>query len=154
MEGEGGEEGQEGEIAAGGPVHRTAFAIRKARQATLEFRVRKCGLLSICRDPNMVACLEECAQSCSIIAEEASLLANMHIMRLLVPAHNEGVEALPVMDATFSNQCVSSIANLNGQQYNNNPSLAATLYNYYETVKPQGYVNVGRTPACSKCLSS
>ena len=152
MEGEGGEEGQEGDIAADGPVHRTAWAIRKARQPTRDFRVMKCGLLSLCRDPNMVACLEECAQSCSIIAVEASLLASMHILRLLDPAHNEGGEALPVMDATFFNQCVSCIANLNGQQHNSNPSLTATLYNYYETVKPQGYVNVGRTPAMAQML--
>ena len=152
MEGGGGQEGQEGQIAAGGPVHRTVYAIRKAHQATREFQVWKCGLLSICRDPNMVACVEECAQSCSIIAVEASLLASMHIMRLLDPVHNEGGEALPVMDDTFFNQCVSSIANLNGQQHDNNPSLTATLYYYYENIKPQGYVNVGRTPAMAQML--
>jgi hypothetical protein len=87
-----------------------------------------------------------------IIAVEASLLASMHILRLLDPEHNEGGEALPVMDATFFNPCVSCIANLNGQQYNRNPSLTATLYDYYETVKPQGYGNVGRTPAMAQML--
>lgn len=100
----------------------------------------------------MKAVIEECVQACSIIAVEASLLASMHIIRLLDSNHIEDGEALPVMDDTFFNQCVSCIANLNGTQNNNNPSLTATLYDYYDAVKPQGYVNVGRTPPMAQML--
>ena len=118
---------------------KSAFALRKERQKGQVFSVVKTGFGKLCRDPRLTAILNDCVRRCSIIAAEASLLASMHIIRLL----GEG-QALPVLDDTFFNQCVSCIANLGGAQSHNNPSLEHTLNHHYEPLKPEGYVNVGR----------
>ena len=124
----------------------TAFQIRKLYQSTIDYTVVKCGLARICNDRNMRDLIEDCVNRCSIIAVEASLLASIHVLRVLDPVHNIGGGVLPALDSTFFNQCVSSIANLNGNQANNNPELTHTLYYHYENLKPPLYQNVERIP--------
>ena len=124
-----------------------AYQTRKLYQTTIDYTVIKCGLKKICNDINMNDLIEECVRNCSIIAVEASLLASIHVLRVLDPAHKlYGEEVLPPLDDTFFNQCVSSIANLNGDQGNNNLELTDTLYHHYETLKPHWYENVRRIP--------
>jgi hypothetical protein len=136
----------------GDPAEPTAFQIRRARQATRDFSTVKSGLQKLCREQRLIDLIEDLVYRCSIIAVEASLLASMHILRLLDSNHIEDGEALPEMDDTFFNQCVSAIANLNGTQNNNNASLIKTLYYYYVPQKPEAYVNVDRTPPMAQIL--
>ena len=121
-------------------VFKSAFVLRKERQKTRVFSVVKTGLRNRCRDPRMIPLIEECVRRSSFIAAEASLLASMHLIRLL----EENQEALPVLNDTFFNQCVSCIANLGGAQSHKNLSLEHTLIDHYEPLKPEGYENVGR----------
>ena len=90
----------------------------------------------------MADVLEDCARRCSVIAIEASMLASIHLLRLL-----ESNLPLPVLDNTFFNNCVSRIANLTRpNNHANDDELYETLYNHYLPLKPHGYVDVGRVP--------
>ena len=121
-------------------VFKSAYASRKERQKVRDYSVVKTGLLNICRDSRMISVIKDSVRRCSFIAAEASLLASMHLIRLL----EEAQEALPALNDTFFNQCVSCIANLGGAQSHKNPSLQHTLIDHYQPLKPEGYVNVGR----------
>ena len=130
-------------------VAKSVYQERKEYQDTRDYTVVKCGLSKISRDPNMTHLLEDCVQRCSIMAVEASLLASIHVLRVLDPdplARAWDDEILPKLDDKFFNQCICSIANLNKGQLNVNPELTYTLYNYYQPLKPDEYEAVDRIP--------
>ena len=138
---------------------KSEFAENKEYQRSRLYSVVKIGISKICRCRNMIVIFEDCVRRCSIIAAEASILATMHILRLLKARYpqyvNEGDddvpqnyvdehEILPVLNDTFFNQVFSCIANLKGAQSTNNMALQDTLFRHYEPLKPEGYENVGR----------
>ena len=130
-------------------VEPSEYQLRKEYQKSRDFTVVKCGLLKLCDDPRMRDLLEVCVQRCSIIAVEASMLASIHVLRVLDPDPGTKSwigETLPRLDNKFFNQCICSIANLNTEQQNNNPELTFTLYNYYQPLKSVGYEAVERIP--------
>ena len=125
-----------------------AFAERKKRQKERVFTGIKTGMQKLCRDNAMNELLQLCVCRCSIIACESSLLASFHTVRLL-----ESGEDLPVMDYTFFNQCVSTIANMGGNRTceQRNPSLVQSLVEY-RMLQPEGYVPVERLPCMAQML--
>ena len=66
-------------------VEPSEYQLRKEYQKTRDYTVIKCGLLKLCDDPRMRDLLEVCVQRCSIIAVEASMLASIHVLRVLDP---------------------------------------------------------------------
>ena len=114
---------------------------RKEHNNSRSFTTIKTGYNKLCRDQEMSDVLEDCVHRCSVIAIEASMLASLHLLRLL-----ESNFPLPeVLDDTFFNNCVSRIANLkNKTKHANDVELYETLYEHYLPLKPHGYVDVGR----------
>ena len=94
----------------------------------------------------MFLLLQECVSRSSIIACESSLLTSIHVTRML-----EGGLALPVMDATFVNQCVSSIANGGRTIESKNGPLHESLQ-LFRTLQPADYHPIGRLPCMSQML--
>ena len=127
----------------------TLFKIRKQYQAEREFSTVKTGLTKLSREQRMTDLIEECVQKCSIMAVEASLLASIHVLRVLDPRPDtkswDG-EKLGKLDNQFFNQCICSIANLKNGQIMVNAELTYTLYQFYEPLKPDGYENFERIP--------
>jgi hypothetical protein len=125
-----------------------AFAERKKRQKARAFTAVKTGVIKLCRDDDMYQLLQECVSRSSVIACEASLLTSFHVTRLL-----EGGIALPVMDYTFFNQCVSSIANLgtNRSCEGRNAALHETLQ-LVQTMQPEDYQPIGRLSCMTQML--
>ena len=130
-------------------VVKSDYQLRKEYNKTRDFTVVKCGLSKLCDNRSMRDLLELCVQRCSIMAVEASLLASIHVLRVLDPnplARAWDDEILPKLDDKFFNQCICSIANLNTGQLNNNSELTSTLYDYYQPLKPDEYEAVDRIP--------
>jgi hypothetical protein len=126
-----------------------AFRDRKKRQKERVFTAIKMGVIKLCRDDDMYTLLQECVAKSSLIACEGSLLASFHLARLL----DEGL-ALPVMDNTFFNQCVSSIANLgttNRTSETKNPALMESV-RQYQALQPDGYEPVKRLACMAQML--
>ena len=130
-------------------VVKSDYQLRKEYNKTRDFTVVKCGLLKLCDNHSMRDLLELCVQRCSIMAVEASLLASIHVLRVLDPRPATKAwddEILPNLDDKFFNQCICSIANLNTGQKDNNPELTFTLHHYYQPLKPDEYEAVERIP--------
>ena len=123
-----------------------AFGDRKKRQRTLVYSCIKTGLARLCRDHAMLLLLQECVSRASIIAVEASLLTSIHITRML----EEGF-VLPVMDHTFFNQCVSSIANGKDIKESKNGPLHESLQ-LFRTLQPADYNPIGRLNGMNQIL--
>ena len=125
-----------------------AFGLRKKRQKERVFTAIKTGVIKLCRDNAMYELLQDCVQRSSLIACEASLLATFHVSRLL-----EDDQDLPVMDYTFFNQCVSSIANLGTKRTceKRNPELMESL-RQYQTLHPEDYQPIGRLSCMTQML--
>ena len=123
-----------------------AFGDRKKRQRILVYSCIKTGLARLCRDHGMLLLLQECVSRASIIAVEASLLTSIHITRML-----EQSLVLPVMDHTFFNQCVSSIANGKNIKESKNGPLHESLQ-LFRTLQPADYHPIGRLPCMSQML--
>ena len=130
-------------------VVKSDYQLRKEYNKTRDFTVVKCGLSKLCDNHSMRDLLELCVQRCSIMAVEASLLASIHVLRVLDPRPATKAwddEILPNLDDKFFNQCICSIANLNTGQKDNNPELTFTLHHYYQPLKPDEYEAVDRIP--------
>ena len=87
-------------------VAKSVYQERKEYQDTRDYTVVKCGLSKISRDPNMTHLLELCVQRCSIMAVEASLLASIHVLRVLDSRPNTKAwdgEILAKLDNKFFN---------------------------------------------------
>jgi hypothetical protein len=125
-----------------------AFGERKKRQKERVFTVVKTGVKKLCRDQGMYDLIQTSVLKCSVIACEASMLASYHVLRLV-----ETQEPLPVMDHTFFNQCVSSIANLESGRTceRRNPALVESL-RQYRILQPEGYQPVQRLPCMTQML--
>ena len=120
------------------------FKQKKEYQESRVYTTIKTGFKKLCRDQDMSDVLEDCVHRCSVIAIEASMLASLHLLRLL---ESNPPLPLPVLDNTFFNNCVSRIANLTRtNNHANDDELYETLYNHYMPLKPQEYVDVGRIP--------
>ena len=119
------------------------FIAKKDYQKTRVYTTIKTGFKKLCRDNKMADVLEDCVRRCSVIAIEASILASIHLLRLL----ESGIPLPLKLDDTFFNNCVSLIANLKSEtEHPNDNPLYNTLYNHYLPLKPHGYVDVGRVP--------
>jgi len=98
------------------------FIEKKDYQKSRVYTTIKTGFKKLCHDPKMADVLEDCAHRCSVIAIEASMLASIHLLRLL-----DSGSALPKkLDATFFRNCASLIANLTRKTKHTNDS---PLYN-------------------------
>jgi hypothetical protein len=125
-----------------------AFAERKKRQQGRVFTCIKTGFSKLCRYDAMKALIQDTVYKSSLIACESSLLTTFHVIRLL-----EASQALPELDTTFFNQCVSCIANQGtARKYaTRNPALMQSLTEF-KTLQPQGYEPVRRQPHMSQVL--
>jgi hypothetical protein len=114
---------------------------KKAYQKSRVYTTIKTGFQKLCRYPEMADVLEDCARRCSVIAIEASMLASIHLLRLL----DSGIALPEKLDDTFFNNCVSLIANLTRKtKHADDSPLYHTLYEHYLPLKPPEYVDVGR----------
>ena len=117
------------------------YKAKKAYQESRVYTTIKTGFQKLCRYPEMADVLEDCARRCSVIAIEASMLASIHLLRLL----DSGIALPEKLDPTFFRNCVSLIANLTrNKKHADDSPLYHTLYDHYLPLKPPEYDDVGR----------
>jgi hypothetical protein len=122
---------------------------------SLDLTTIKMGFLKACKSEEMRSCIRNAVDVCSRVAAEGSMLASLHIVRLLEEKHE-----LPEVDQTFFSRCFAAISSLHpstklakNSAATNDPEISKTL-SIYKELCPEDYMPVHKLPYMTPILAS